>query len=326
MLAHLREEMGKLHYEWNNLDQTAKYWKKSGEYFELIGSWRRVSIYLHLVDLHHALGEVDVALGYLDKVKRIRFPKGVSLPDMPLEAEIVTRNLKLYQWQPQLTDLFADAVDWAGTCGLKPGDEFLHVQEYEYLTLARFLTAQNKAELAVPLLDRLITSAEGAGRNGQLITHLSLQAVACHTLNDTSTAIETLSRALEIGESQGYLRTFVDLGSPMRELLQIAARQGIALNYVSRILEAFPDDEAISTPSPVFRSSRREVDGLVEPLNEREMTILRYLAGTPSNQEIADELYLSVNTVKWYARNIYSKLGVGNRREAVLSAHELGIL
>jgi LuxR family maltose regulon positive regulatory protein len=56
------------------------------------------------------------------------------------------------------------------------------------------------------------------------------------------------------------------------------------------------------------------------------MTILRYLAGEPSNQEIADELYLSVNTVKWYARNIYSKLGVGNRRAAVIRARELGIL
>jgi len=175
-------------------------------------------------------------------------------------------------------------------------------------------------------LDRLIASAKGAGRNGQLITYLSLQAVARHTLNDTDTALKTLSRAMELGEPQGYIRTFVDLGSLMRDLLQIAAKQGIALNYVSRILEAFPDDEAISTPSPASSPGQREIGELVEPLNEREMTILRYFAGTPSNQEIADELYLSVNTVKWYARNIYSKLGVGNRREAVLSAHELGIL
>ena len=326
MLAQLRVEMGKLHYEWNNLGQAARYWSKSREYFELVGSWHRVGTYFQLVDLHQALGDVEKATGYLGKVKNIRFPKGFSVPASPLDAEIVTRSLLLYQLRPQLTNLFAEAVGWVETCGLKPEDEFRYEQEYEYLTLARILTAQYKAELAVPLLDRLITSAEDAGRNGQLITYLSLQAVARHTLNDASTALETLVRALELGEPQGYLRTFVDLGSPMRDLLQIAARQGVALNYVSRILDAFPEDEVISISSPASSPGQCEIGEHVEPFNEREMTILSDMAARLSNQEIAVELYLSVHTVKWYAHNIYSKLGVGNRRAAVVKARELGIL
>jgi LuxR family maltose regulon positive regulatory protein len=112
----------------------------------------------------------------------------------------------------------------------------------------------------------------------------------------------------------------------MKEVLQIAARQGIATDYVSILLTAFPGNEATSIPLPESWPERGGMDGLVEPLSEREMTILRYLAGEPSNQEIADELFLSVNTVKWYARNIYSKLGVGNRRAAVIKARELEIL
>jgi LuxR family maltose regulon positive regulatory protein len=326
MLAQLRFEMGKLHYEWNNLVQAADYLSKSCEYFELVGSWYRVSTYLHLVDVHQASGNVEKALGYLHKVKRMRLPKGFSLPATPLEAQIVTRNLLLYRLRPQLNDLFVEAENWAERSGLKPDDEFRYEQEYEYLTLARVLTAQNKAEQAVQLLNRLITSAEGAGRNGQLITYLSLQAVAHHTLNDTDKALTTLSRALVLGEPQGYLRTFVDLGPPMRDLLQIAARRKMAFNYVSRLLVAFPEDEANSTPAPASQPGQRGIDGLIEPLNEREMTILRYMDARLSNQEIAVELHLSVNTVKWYARNIYSKLGVGNRRAAVVKAHELGIL
>ncbi|MGB3700420.1 MAG: LuxR C-terminal-related transcriptional regulator, partial [Anaerolineales bacterium] len=228
------------------------------------------------------------------------------------------RNLLLSQSRPDRTDLFAEAVQWAESSGLKPDDEFRYEQEYEYLTLARVLTAQNKAEQAVPLLDRLISSAEGAGRNGQLIAYLSLQAIAHHNLDNADKALKTLSRALELGEPQGYMRTFVDLGSPMRDLLRIAAQQRIAPGYVGKLLAAFP--------TKAVQPAQQEIRELIEPLNEREMTILLYLAGEPSNQEIADELYLSVNTVKWYARNIYSKLGVGNRRAAVVKARELSIL
>jgi LuxR family maltose regulon positive regulatory protein len=167
-------------------------------------------------------------------------------------------------------------------------------------------------------LDRLISSAQGAGRNSQLITYLSLQAIAHHALNDTGTAIKILLHAMELGEPQGYVRTFVDLGSPMRDLLEIAAQRGLAPNYINKLLAAYPT----KTVQPIAQ----EIGELVEPLNDRETTILRYMAGRQSNQEIASELYLSVNTVKWYARNIYSKLGVGDRRAAVVKAHELRIL
>jgi LuxR family maltose regulon positive regulatory protein len=114
---------------------------------------------------------------------------------------------------------------------------------------------------------------------------------------------------------EGYARTFIDLGPPMQHLLQQAAVQGIASAYVLQLLSNFPaspDDKPAINP--------------VGPLNDREQSILRLMAAGLSNREIAEELYLSVNTVKWYGSQIYGKLGVKKRAEAVDQAHELGIL
>jgi len=332
MLAHLQLQMGIVQYERNDLSQAAEYLYKATEYYELVQSWSRVQGYALLVDVHQALGDVEAALGYWRKLKRISLTPGFSLPNISLAAQIAERSLLLSRSRPDLNDLFAQAVRWAENSGLSPDDEFRYEQEYEYLTLARVLIAQEKAGEAIPLLDRLVASAEGAGRNGELISYLSLQAIAHYTRGQTAsehrtdTALTTLSRALALGEPEGYIRTFVDLGPPMQDLLQAAARQDMALGYVSRLLAAFPTVEPGFPPSPAAPPKRRGVEDLVEPLSEREMAILRYMASRLSNREIADELHLSVNTVKWYARNIYSKLGVGKRREAVRRARELGIL
>jgi LuxR family maltose regulon positive regulatory protein len=330
MLAHLRRQMSIVHYERNDLDQAAKGLNQATEYYELVQSWSRVDSYALLVDVHQALGDVEAALGYWRKLKRISLAPGLSLPNIPLAAWIAERSLLLGQSRPDLNDLFAQAVGWAETSGLGPNDEFRYAQEYQYLILARVLIAQDRAEEAILLLDRLITSAEGAERNGELISYLSLQAVAHHIRDRTDTALTTLSRALALGELEGYVRTFVDLGPPMREFLQVAARQGVAPDYVSRLLAAFPGVEPSFPPSPAAGQERREIGDLVlikpEPLSDREKQILRLIAAGLSDREIAEELYLSVNTIKWHNRQIYDKLGVSRRGQAVARAQELGIL
>jgi LuxR family maltose regulon positive regulatory protein len=346
MLAHSRWQMGRVQYERNDLDQAAVNLKKATEYYELVGSWWRVQGYARLVDLHQALGDVATALSYLRKLKHIDLMPGLSLPDVPLTALIAERSILLSHTRPDLNHLLAEAVAWGETSGLEPNDEFRYGQEYEYLTLARVLIAQNRAGEAIPLMGRLITAAEGAGRNGDLIAYLSLQAVAHHTQHKTDMALTYLSRALALGEPEGYVRTFVDLGPPMRDLLQALSRQQSAVSqtYLNKLLAAFGDitmDERPKTeppassfvpgpPSPVLRrppsEPRGEAEGLVEPLSDREMQILRLLAARRSYREIAEELYLSLNTIKWYAKNIYGKLGVHKRAEAVTRAGELGLL
>jgi LuxR family maltose regulon positive regulatory protein len=320
-LALFRRELGLVQYERNELDHALTNLEKARSYFEVARSWMRFEIYAYLVDLYSALGSVDKALGYYNRLKRFYLSPGLALTGFPVGAFLAQRNLTLGQAQPDHQDLIVEAVTWAKNSDLKPTDDFGYQREYEYRILAHTLIAQQRAWEAVPLLDRLIISAEEGGRHGDLILYLSLQATAHQNTDNADLALTHLSRALTLAEPEGYVRTFVDLGQPMKDLLRIMVDKGMCLLYTSRLLDAFPAQE--SSPAHLLSPTP---DQLVEPLNDREMQILRLMSARFSNREIADELYLSVNTVKWYARSIYDKLGVASRREAGSRARELGIL
>jgi LuxR family maltose regulon positive regulatory protein len=326
MLAGLRRLMGIVQYERNDLEQATENFHKVYNYYELVQNRLRPIISLALIDLHQALGDKEKALAYLGKLKRIILSPGLSVPDFAVAAAITERNLLLNRLRPELSNLLAEAIEWAEASNLSPGDEFRSEQEYEYCTLARVLIASDRTRDAIPLLERLIKCAEDDGRNGHLITYLSLQAVAHHAQDNKDLALTYLSQSLELGESGGYVRTFVDLGEPMRDLLQAAARQKITPAYVSGLLATFSDRDLTSISHPPVLPKSGAVEVLVEPLNEREMTILRLLSARRSYQEISEELYLSLNTIKWYTRNIYSKLGVNKKNQAAARAQELGIL
>ena len=135
---------------------------------------------------------------------------------------------------------------------------------------------------------------------------------------DTDQALDTLSRALALAQPEGYVRMFVDEGAPMARLLYEAASRGITPEYAGRLLAAFPDVDAVQPkPSPTE---------MVEPLSARELEVLGLIAEGHSNQEIAAKLYLSLNTVKVHSSNIYGKLGVNSRTQAVAKAKTLDIL
>ncbi len=125
-----------------------------------------------------------------------------------------------------------------------------------------------------------------------------------------------LERALTLAEPEGYVRMFVDEGAPMTALLQAAARPAPSPAYVARLL-----------PRPASRSdaSRRNA-GLVDPLSERELDVLRLLGTDLAGPEIARQLVVSLNTVRTHTKNIYAKLGVNNRRAAVRRGQELDLV
>jgi LuxR family maltose regulon positive regulatory protein len=133
-------------------------------------------------------------------------------------------------------------------------------------------------------------------------------------------ALAPLERALTLAEPEGYVRSFVDEGPPMAGLLKQLHRKGVAADYVAQILAAFEDATKEEEPAP----SRAE--GLVEPLSKRELEVLRLLGTELNGPEIARELVVSLNTMRTHTKNIYSKLGVNNRRAAVRRAEELDLL
>jgi LuxR family maltose regulon positive regulatory protein len=125
--------------------------------------------------------------------------------------------------------------------------------------------------------------------------------------------LSALAQALGLAEPAGFVRVFLDEGAPMVELLRQAVAQKLHTSFALDLLEAL--GEVAVAPQP-----------LVEPLSERELDVLRRVAAGYSNQEIAQELVVALSTVKKHISNIYGKLAVANRTQAVAKARELGLL
>jgi len=194
---------------------------------------------------------------------------------------------------------------------------------FEYIAFARILIAQGRWDETTTLLQRMLEAAEAGGNTTGVIEIMMLQALAFRAGGDTAQAMITLERALTLAEPRGFYRIFVDEGPSMARLLYKALDRGIAPDYVRRLLEAFPIDE----PEQVDHSEPQVSEsGYIEPLSEREIEVLQLIAEGLTNPEIATRLFLSLHTVKTHTRNIYGKLVVHNRTQAVAKAKGLGIL
>ena len=167
---------------------------------------------------------------------------------------------------------------------------------------------------AVRLLARLQVAAEKGGRTGSLIEILVLNALA-HGEHDVPEALSTLERALRLAEHEGYVRVFVGEGARMALLLGVLGRRDPSWPYPRHLRAAF-------AAGPRDRAEQ----GLLDPLSERELDVLRVLATDLDGPDIARRLFISLNTVRTHTKNIYAKLGVNSRRAAVTRAGELGLL
>jgi LuxR family maltose regulon positive regulatory protein len=184
---------------------------------------------------------------------------------------------------------------------------------------------QGKQAAAAQHLATLHGMASQAGWQSIVTQTRALQALAAPTPDE---AFAFLTEALTGAEPEGYVRTFVDAGEPMAELLRQAAARGITPGYVSRLLAAFEGETEgerpmTEVPPPSF-ATRPSL--LVEPLSDRELEVLHLLSDGQTNQEIARTLCVSINTVKSHLKNIYGKLGVRSRRQATAKAKDLGLL
>ena len=215
------------------------------------------------------------------------------------------------------------AVQWTDALGLDPAGRPVFQDEQAYLILARVLIAQGRFGEAETLLGNMAPAAEKDGRISTAIEMLTLRALAAGGRGDPTRALGWLTQALALAEPGGYLQIFVDEGPPLAGLLYEALAQGIAPDYVRRLLAAYPAAEPARPEPSTTQTGQTE---LFEPLSAREIEVLELIGTGLSNKEIAGRLYLSLNTVKGHTRNIYGKLGVNNRTQAFTRARALGIL
>ncbi len=237
------------------------------------------------------------------------------------------------------------AERWAAERRLEAGAGIDRRQSSEYATFARLLIAQGRPQEASRILATLLALAERAGDVWEAIHIRALQALSLDAQGDTSGALAALEQALAAAEPAGFVRTFVDKGAPMAGLLARFKERGLGplskrggmpelglaarrragraqaealLAYADRLLAAFGPE--------TLAAAKVAAPALVEPLSEREIEVLRLMAAGLSNQEIADQLIVAIGTVKKHTHNIYGKLGVRSRTQALLLARELDLL
>jgi LuxR family maltose regulon positive regulatory protein len=288
------------------------------------------------VELTERGGDVAM-LGWVNLcLMRVLFSRG----DMVGVEEIIQKMENIFREKdvpPFLTNLMAAwqariwlaqdklevASQWVGERGLDAGGDPIYLHEVEYIVLARILITQGRLDETTELLQRLLEAAEAGGRTSRVIEILIIQALASQAAGDKIRAMPMLEKALSLAEPGGFIRIFVDEGPHMVSLLYEALKRGIAPDYVQRLLAAFPIAEPEQTDPSKSQVPESE---LIEPLSEREIEVLQLIAEGLTNPDIAARLYLSLNTVKVHTRNIYGKLGVNNRTQAVARARSLGIL
>ena len=222
------------------------------------------------------------------------------------------------------------ATRWIEQRGLSIGDDPAYVREPEHLLLAQLLLARGRPDEALTLLERLVATALAEHRTGSLIELRAMRALALSATGDHAGAVAALAETLVDACPQGYVRVFVDAGTPMRTLLgRLVTAQGssggvageVPFDCLARLQHAFT-----ATPALHHGAQSAAAAGMVDSLTAREREVLALMARGDTNAAIAGELVISLDTVKKHVSRVLDKLGAINRTEAVDRARKLGLI
>ena len=336
--------LGELHREWNDHERAARYLEGGIECIQKWGELGAIDGYLALARLRQAQADPGRAREAMDKARQIAAASvAVQFADSFLDAF----QARLWIAQGDL----AAACRWVEErgIGVEPIPELLsepagnalsfdyHVLKHELLVWVRVRILQDRPAEALAALEPWLSAVEqrGGPASARLLELQMLRALALQALGELEPALAALACALTLAEPGGYVRLFLDEGEPMLRLLRTASARHVFPDYVHRLLSASaavpgdPGRKAASSPSPLVvrpRVSTRPPSPLIEPLTDREGEVLKLLATHLTSTEIAERLHISSHTVRYHIKNIYGKLGVHRRTEAVGRARELDLL
>ncbi len=296
-------------YEWNALEEMESAlnaglelcWRGGMNILVIEGLFCRVS-------LRYAQGDIHGALEIIDELEQ----ECKNMDPRTYQEDCTSLRSRL---RSELGD-YSGLEEWLKGIDLK-GKGGLGTNRFGKLYRAAWsLIALGRLDEAVEILSSLEASAREAGHTGWLIYALALLALCRKARQEKHQALLNLREALTLAEAECYVTIFLNLGEPIVEMLQEARAHGFMPEFIGRILTAH---EIQSTA----RTSRLAVPAI---LSNRELELLRLIAAGHSNKQIAGELFISVGTVKRHTANIFDKLDVKNRTEAVARARELNIL
>jgi len=205
--------------------------------------------------------------------------------------------------------------------------------ELEQITLARLKLAQGRADEAYDLLDQQRLLAETGGRIGRLIEILGLLSLTLNAQDQPEDAQIMLNQAIYYAKPERYLRIFLDFGKPLytileRSMIGNTSLPDLAGVYISNLLNTLDREiKASKVSSALGIPQQSSVSGAsLDPLTERELDVLRLLAEGLTNKDIASRLVVAPSTIKQHLKNIYCKLDVHSRTQAVARSRELGLI
>jgi LuxR family maltose regulon positive regulatory protein len=298
--VHVHHCLGQIYYEWNEQDLAKKH---ANECLILAKPFKDQNdtyyeCRLLLAKIHFAEGDLESAKRLLDEV-------GQSFSTT------------------QFPNLFYALVETRVRWLLKGGhieEAFDLAEEHDNSrSKSRVFIAQGKYSNALEILDAENKKAEEMDLRDEVLASLILRAITHSAMSDQDKALSLLEEGIRMAKPGGFIRIFVDEGSQMAKLLYSLISEDKNTEYIQKVLAAFPVEQSSKKLS--------EVEGeWIEPLSEREIEVLQLIAEGMTNQEVGSKLFLSLNTVKVHTRNIYSKLHVNNRTQAVSKAKGLGLL
>ncbi len=303
----LHGEYGNLLYEINDLEAAERHLKEA---VRLAKPWGFLDAIIPgltgLSQLYALQGKWKNAFDSLDELEDL----GKSNP--PLVQPVIDAHRALL-WSMQGDEV--RSRQWIDSLQPDITDGIRYGQQGELIILSRVLITLNEMKKAEELLERLLADSRSRNHRGRMITLLALRSCVHQTQEDRNEALMYLDQALSLAASEGYIRTFLDLGEPIKSLLPlITSRPDYAKNL---LVSMDPQSRQSHEPIPVM---------LVEPLSEREKQVLRLLATELTGPEIARELVVAISTLRTHTQQIYRKLGVTNRQGAIKAARTLGII
>src|SRR6266567_2478605 len=281
--------------------------------------------YVGMAEVAYQRGELDAALRHVTE--------GIARCRQVNWTQPLATGLATLAWIRHAKGDPAGALEAIGEAErAAPGRAVANLFNPVPAQLARVLLAQDRPRPALALLDRLHAPAAAQGRAGSVIEIQALQALALAADGDQAAAVHRLAGALTLACPQGYVRVFADEGAPMGVLLgwlvaapraELAAARGVPLGCLARVLQAFGQQDAEPGSRP---RTAPAVPGLVDQLTVRELEILQLVAAGAPNQRIAEQLVVTLDTVKKHITHLLGKLGAANRTEAVARARQLGLI